>query len=357
MGALLQSFVIDLETDMQEIVAASAYDGLNEDPWWHLLVKTRTSGSLKDIFFWFVDTFQIRSEGREGGNKHFEELASMQTEITHEHFGGGIILKNDQLQDQDGRGLDQAAAWSRQAGAQMAYHPQKLATHFLKNGHLSATAGGYSCYDGVPFFSKLHLINPTKASVGTFANLFSGAPVAASGYTRAYPGALPIDESVTVDVALANLLKMFAYIRSIPQPIGSQPRRLKIDKIFVGPTLFPRVVQLTNAKFIAQASAAAGTAVGDVELLVKSLGYATPVLCEELEDLDGGTSYFVSIKTTKSDPYGAVIYTEREPFSINWYGMMTERELKSRQELEYHIDGRNSISPGRPELLFKGMKT
>lgn len=354
MAALLPEFVVNLETDMQEIMVDTTKD-LTENMWWTELVKTRTSGALKDIFFWAVNTFRLRDEGQEGGNKHFEEFASKQTEITHRHAGGGIILKNDQLLDQDGRGLDQAAIWSRGAAEQMAYWPQEQTTDFLKLGHTSK----YMAYDGVTYFANNHLVNPVKASTGTFANVFTGA-ASSTPSTDAndgiYPGACPIDASVTREVALANLIKVFAYIRSIKAPNGKQPRRRKVDKIFCGPSLYPYAAQLTNAKFIAQV-ASGNSASGDVEMLIKSLGYAQPVLCEELGDVDDGLSYFVSCKTLKSDPYGAIVYTEREPFSVNFYGMMTERELKQRNELEYHVDGRNSITGGHPDQLFKALRT
>ncbi len=351
--ALLPQFVVDLETDMQEIMVDTTRD-LTENMWWSELTKTRTSGALKDIFFWAINTFRLRDEGQEGGNKHFEEMASKQTEITHRHAGGGIILKNDQLLDQDGRGIEQASIWSRGAAEQMAYWPQDKTTHFLKNAHLTGPNGGYTCYDGLAYFSTGHLLNPAKSSVGKFANLFTGTAGAGGADANdpikaMYPGAVSIGPGVDRDDALDALIRVFAYIRSIRMPNGAQPRRRKIDKIFCGPLIFPYAVQLTNAKFIASV-AGSGAATADVEALVKSLGYAQPVLCEELED---SLDYFVSCKTLKSDPYGAIVYTEREPFTVNFYGMMTERELKQRNELEYHVDGRNSITAGHPDLLYK----
>lgn len=351
MAALLPQFVVDLETDMQEIVQAS-YGSLTADLWWNQVAKVRPSGALKDILFWMIDTFTLRSEGKEGGNKHFEELISQQTEIEHEHVGGGIILKNDQLNDQDGRGLDQAANWSRQAGAQMAYWPQDRCTHFLKNAHNLGSSGGYTCYDALAYFAKLHPVNPNKTSAGTFNNLFKDTEVAASGNTPYYPGGCPIDDSIDLDDALVNLSKIFSYITSIRQPNGTQPRGLRPDKIFCGPRLYPRAVQLTNAKFLAQV-AGSGAGSADVSAVIGAMGYAQPVLVPELAGFESDTTFFVSAKTLAADPFGAIVYTQREPFSINFYGMMTERELKQRNELEYHVDGRNSVTPGHPYLLYK----
>jgi phage major head subunit gpT-like protein len=348
MAALLPTFVVDLETDMQEIVQAS-YGSLVSELWYPRITKVRTTDALNDILFWMLDTFQIRDEGKEGGNKHFEDLISQQTTISHRHAGGGIIIKNDQLLDQDGRGLDQAANWSRQAGAYMAYWPQKRTAFFMKNAH---TPSLFTSYDGVAFFATNHAVNPGKASAGTYSNLHTGAATAASGNTPRDPGACPIDESVSVEVAVQNLGKIFAYLAAIKQANGEDPRGLRPESLFVSPTLFPRAVQLTNAKMIAQiASSGAGSA--NIEALINALGYAQPVMCAELEGFENGTTYFVGAKQLLSDPFGAIVYTQREPFSINWYTGITDVELKRRNELEYHVDGRNSITSGHPYLLHK----
>ena len=63
---------------------------------------------------------------------------------------------------------------------------------------------------------------------------------------------------ITADVALTNLAKVQAYIESIAAPNGTDPRGLTGVKILAGPALFPRVVQLTNAKILAQAAASGG---------------------------------------------------------------------------------------------------
>src|SRR5690606_29195271 len=111
-----------------------------------------------------------------------------------------------------------------------------------------------------------HQVNPYRPTVGLFHNILTST---ASG---AYPGACPIDTSVSLDVAMANLAKIVGYIATVKMPNGEDPRFLRPKAILCGPRLFPRAVQLTNAKFLAGASG--GTS--DVEALIKALGYATP---------------------------------------------------------------------------------
>lgn len=351
MGALTPSFLMDLESRMQ-VISEREYSRLTSNLWWKMVTKTRTSGAKRDVLLWLLSTAQIRPTGSKGGNVAFEDLVSVYTEIETSHAGDGLKLHNDQLTDTDGNGMQLAAEWSAQIGAYMGYWPQKETARFLKFAHLLAGAGGFTGYDGKAFFATDHPVNPFLASAGTYANLLTGAPVAASGNTPYYPGTCPIDESVSVDVALQNLSKIMAYVSSYRMPNGEDPRFLRPRGILCPPRLFPRAVQLTNAKFIAQA-ATGGAAVGDVEALIKSLGYAMPVQADELSGFESDTTFFVVAEQIMSTELGGVIYTEREPFSIGYYGVQTEAELSRRREHEWLVDGRNSIAPGHPYLLIK----
>ena len=141
-----------------------------------------------------VDDLVVR-RGGVGGNIAFDDLVSVLTEYENKWAGDGLKLRRDQLTDTDGGGMDLASQWSTDIGAQMAYWPQKQAAFFLKNAH---TASLFTGYDAKAFFATDHPVNPQNTGLGVFANLFTGA---ASG---AYPGALPIDDSVSVDVALTR---------------------------------------------------------------------------------------------------------------------------------------------------------
>lgn len=349
MGALTPQFLIDLETRMQAITERE-YARLTQNLWWQMITKVRQSASKKDVITWLLSTAMIRDQ-QTGGQIAFDDLVATYTEIENKWAGAGLKLRRDQLEDVlngivGGEGLDLAGQWSTDIGAYMAYWPQKQVVHLLKNGH---TAALYTGYDAKAFFATDHPVNPFKASAGTFANLFTGA---ASG---SYPGALPIDDGVATDVALQNMGKLFSYIASIKMPNGEDPRFLRPKGLIVPPRMFPRVVQLTSAKFLAQvagAGAAQGGS-GDVEALIKALGFATPVMADELAGYESDTTYFVAAEQVTSSQLGAVIYNEREPFKINYYGVMDQAELNRKDELEWHAKGRNRVSPGHPYLLFK----
>lgn len=345
MGAITPQFLIDLETRMQ-IAMESSYAGLLSNLWWQRVARVRPSTGLKEIVTWLLSTAQIRDQGK-GGNVRFDDLVSTYTQYENKVAGAGLKLSKYQLEDTDGGGVDLAGQWSTDVGAQAAYWPQKLTTHFLKNGH---TASLYTGYDSVAFFSASHLVNPADPDVGEFANLFTGA---ASG---SYPGALPIDDSVSMEVALANLSKLCAYVAGIKMPNGEDPRGLRVTGLLCGPRLMPRAVQLTSAKFIATAvGSSAGST--DVEALIKYLGFATPIQADELYGFEDDKTYFPIIEAVGATQLGAAIYSERDPFKVNFYGPQDQVTLGRKKEFEWTIEGRNAIAPGHPFLLAKAKAT
>lgn len=341
MPAITPQFVMDLETRMQ-LLSERAYQSLLDNLWWRDIVKTRPSTGRKDVLAWLLSTAQIKDQGK-GGNIGFDDLVSLQTEVENKFAGSGLKLQRAQLEDTDGGGMDLAGQWSSDIGAYMAYWPQKQAAYFLKNAH---TAALFTGYDGLAYFASGHTVNPYLPGAPTFNNLFTGA---ASG---SYPGACPIDDSVTVDVAIVNLAKIFAYIATIKMPNGEDPRFLRPKALIVPPRMYPRAVQLTSAKMIAQA-ATGGAATADVEAFIKALGFATPRMADELAGFESDTTFYVACEQLTSSQLGAVVYVEREPFSVRFYGPQTQADLDRKQELEWHCLGRNVITSGHPFLLFK----
>lgn len=348
MGAITPTMQVTLETGIIQGVA-NGYDSLVDNMWWERWSKFRTTTFQKDLINWWINLFQLRQEGKEGGRKTFQDLQMLSTEYEHEHAGGGIVINNDQLNDTDGNGWKIAGQWSYEAGQYMRYWPQKRVTHFLKNAHALASAGGYTAHDGLAFFSKVHPNNGKDTSRGTYANLFSGAAVAASAGTPYYPGACPLDTTnAPLDAtAVANLSKLWAYVASIFQANGEDPKRLSVRRIGCGPQLFPRVCQLLDAKFIQ--AAAGGTT--DITGLISALKYTTPELMHELSGFESDTTFFLEIDD--NDPLSGAIYTEREPFGVKMYGPQTQAELNRRNEWDYEVDGRNKVGAGKPYGLAK----
>jgi len=338
---------MDLESRMQ-IIAEREYNRLGSNLWWQNITKVKPSTGRREIIMWLLSTAMIKPEGS-GGNIAFDEIVSKYTEVENKWSGTGLKLRRDQLEDTDGGGIELSAQWTADVGAYMAYYPQKQVTHFLKNAHVTAASdpkNGYTGYDSLAYFSTAHPVNPFNTGAGTYANLLTG------GASGSYPGALPLDVSVTVDVALQNMTTLMSWLATFKMPNGEDPRFLRPKGILCSPKLYPRLVQLTNAKFIAQV-AGSGAATSDVEALIRSLGYAQPIMADELAGFESDTTYYVMCDQLASSQLGAVIYVNREPYKINYYGNMDQAVLDRADELEWHCKGRNGLGPGHPYLLIK----
>lgn len=365
--ALTPSFLFDFESNMQAITERE-YTRLTANLWWQKFCKIRPSSSRKEVIAWLLSTAMIRSTGK-GGNIDFDDLVSISTEYVNQDAGDGLILPKNQLTDLDGKGLELATQWSADIGAYMAYWPQKQVSKAILNGEVGIG------YDKVAFFKGwdaanhigLHPYNPYNLGIGGFANVFTGAADIGSGF--AYPGACPIDDSVTLDVAVINLSKVIAYIGGIKQANGEDPRMLIPRAILCPPRMVPRVQQLTKAKVIAQAAASGGGG-ADVEAIMKAWGFQEPVEAQEIGGnfsytLDDGTTVsgddktcYLAVEQITTTQLGALVYVDREPFKITYYtgdggGTGLDAILDRAKLLEWHCQGRNTTGYGHPYLLFK----
>jgi len=353
MPALTPSFLFDFESEMQritenEMVRLTAADV----QWWREVTRVRTTGKKREIIAWLLSTAQIRDQGL-GGNINFDDMAATFQEYDVKNAGQGLELTRDQVEDNDGNGFDFASEWSAQAAAQMVYWPQKKITELLLKG----TAATSLSYDGVPFFSTAHPLNQFRTSLGTYANLMTGSA------SPPYPGAVPIDDSVTLDAAYKNLAKLKAYIASIKMPNGVDPRFLKLRGLLVPPRMMAQVSQLASAKFIAQAAGSSAGS-GDVEGLVAYLGLGKPIEAQELagatyaDGSDPDKTYFALCEQISTTQLGGFVYLEREPFKITYYtgqggGTGMDAILDRSRKLEWHLQGRNGTGYGHPYTIIK----
>jgi phage major head subunit gpT-like protein len=367
MPALTPQVIYDLETNMQRITE-NEYASLARRIWWSSITKVRTSQSKKEILAWLLSTARIQHLGK-GGNMTFSDMVAVTTEYEHSVWGDGLKLSRFQFEDNDGEGFQFAADWSAQMGALFAYHPQKQTAIALLNGEIGLA------YDGVEFFKGwdavnhvgLHPYNPFSPALGGYANIFTGSADVGAGYS--YPGACPIDDSVSVETAIANLSKVFAYIASIKQANGEDPRHLQAKGLIVPPRMTARAQQLTGAKFIAQAGAS-GTGTGDIEAVIRNWGQAPPIEAAEIGAnfsyrLPDGTTVtgsdttaYLYVEQVTERQLGGLTYVDRDPFGITYYtgrggGTGVDAILDRADELEWHAKGRNVLGYGHPYLLFK----
>ena len=350
MGLIDLPFLFDLESRLR-LIQEDEYASLmaSENMWWEPFVKVHPSSSRKELFFWILSTATIEPQGK-GGNIQFDDLVMLESDYTNLDAGKGIKIRKQQFQDLDGQGVKMAESWVRQISAQMAYWPQRQTANLVLAGE---TGVGY---DGKAFFATDHPYNPFDPNAGTYANLFT------STSSGAYPGALKIDESVTLDVAFQNVGKAISYIKSLRMPNGKDPRFLVPKYLIVPPALQTRAMQLTDAKYFALASTGgAGTA--DVSGVIKKWGLNTPIVAPEFSSVatgtaDDDTSWYIGCEQLTTRQLGAFLYVDREPFKVTYYtgeggGTGVDAILDRAQELEWHCHGRNVSGYGHPYAFFK----
>ncbi len=359
MFALTQSFTFDFLSNMQAI-QENSYQGKLKNLQYGKFTKTRSSSSSQEILAWLLSTARIKRNGQ-GGNVQYDDLAQVKQSYVNGNFAAALQLSQNQLTDLDGHGVDLASEWSRQVGADIAYFPQREIVKQILNGETG------TCYDGLAFFHAAHKNHPSLPGSGTFANLFTGAASAST------PGALPIDSSVTLDVALDNLNAAKAYINQIKMPNGVDPRFLTVRGIVHPPALSARVQQLTSAKFIAQASnMGGGGGSGDVEGVIRNMAFGEPICMAELgasasypagenetdTALTGSdTTYYLLCQEADASELGAMVWINREPVTVTPFTPFDSPELAKARKFEWIAQGRGVAGYGLPYFMFKVKST
>lgn len=354
---LTPTFLFNVETGMQ-LTSETEYQRLNmpEVQWFQKVMTQRPAGETrKQRLIWLLDTARISYQDRLGGDVIFDEMLATSNEYEWKGATAGLEVHRTEFEDLDGGGIDQAKEWARQIGAMAAYWPQKQGAVLLRNGTQAASLA----YDAQVFFSKAHPINVLDASIGTFSNIFAGAASstpATDPQDATYPGALPIDSSVPVDTALANLQKALAYIAGIRMPNGEDPRGLRAAYILHPPAMTARVQQLTNAKFIAQNAGGGGAGSADISMIISAWGLGIPIEAQELAagfTNGSDTTYYIVTKTLASSNLGGLLYFNREPFQIIYNGMMTDAQLARANKIQWTTRGRNLAAYGHPYNIFR----
>lgn len=362
--ALTPTFLFDFESEMARITefefARISQEG---NLWWREVAKVRNTGKKREIIGWLLSNARLYDGGKSGGNIQFDDMAAVTQEYDVRNADAGLRLQVNQVTDNDGDGFDFAEEWSANMGALFNWWPQSLMATLLLNG---GTSNSGVAYDGSTFFNASptgHPYNQRQTGLGGFANWFKGS---SSGN---YPGALPIDESVTADVALKNIGILIGYLGGIKMPNGVTPKFLRPRRIMCAPRLMPRVTQLTQsvgaAQLIAQAAASGGGG-ASVDQILKMWSFEKPIEVQEFagatladrNDITADLTWYLVCEEMMSTQLGGLVYVDRESFRITYYtgsggGTGVDAVLDRARELEWHAQGRNVAGYGRPDTIFR----
>lgn len=322
------SFLFSLESNLR-ILQQNTYNELIANLWWKDVAKVIPSDKLEERVIFSLESAQIYEGGVQGGFKTFDAKRYITTSMLNTYYQSAFELTEQELEDTDSAGISAASDWMAEVTKLALYWPQKkLAAAILANPNT---------YDGLSLFNAAHLTNGRDNSQGTFSNLLTG---------------LPIDESVTIDVARKNLNTAVATIRSNYLTPTGYPRNLEVLGLLVPGMLGPRAVQLTGARVIPVA--ATGGAGGiDNEPILSYLGMGKPIIAPELGSAFGGSdvNYYLLMKLTGEA--GPFIWSNRRPFSVNMHDKMTDAELDAADKLQWFGKGRGGFLPLHPFGLVK----
>lgn len=308
---------------------------------WDRFMMERPSTTLVELYTWLLETAQIHPYGVGGGQMAFDSISAVYREITNEDSGSALELTKNEIEDnmldpknhpglqQAGPALDYAGQWAKQMGGASAYYPQQRMFELIADGEVGSIS---KAYDGQPYFGT-HVVNPYDSAAGSFKNLLTGA---ASG---TYPGACPIDDSVSLAVAIRNLAKAIAYIRTLTSPNGKK-RMLRVKYASAGPDLQLRLAEILKAKFYG--------ADGSTENMVSFYGIE-PVICDELA---APGEWYLDCELINGEG-GAIIWQNRSPYVMNSYTPLNTWELQRLKKFTWSFDGRNAVAWGHPWLKFK----
>lgn len=313
---LTPEFVVDFETNLESAIE-DGYAEMQASLWWEAVMAKRPFGAAKKKKLQFnIQSAQIHSRGSTGGEIQYDEIEAHFIEATNGHFGEGLRLSRDAINDND---IDHAGQWASDIGGEMAYFPQKRAVGLLTNG-TSALA-----YDELPFFHTAHWRNPRSKKGPTYKNLHTAKPL-------------------TPD----NLAGIVAYIRSqIKMPNGT-PRFLRPKKLLVPSSLYKTAKEVLGSKQFIQLLSAGATSLSSVENVITEYGFDAPIEGFELPD----GAYYV-ICEMGSAPIPGLVLFEREAFKLTSYADMTQLELNRINEFEWDLDSRYGEQYGHPYWIHK----
>ena len=277
-----------------------------ENAWWDQLATEKPSGGKTEIYQFLMTTFSLKA--LPNGQMVYSNLVTQAFEATNEKRGGGIELDAADIADDE---FEFAADWAGQAGSAIALAPQDLITDLILAGE---TANGY---DGVPFFSDAHPINPAVNGSDTYDNLVTGAALSTSTFAAG--------------VGLMKSYKM---------PNGKN-RNLRPSLLVVPPSLEKVGLEITQARFISATD----------NLLATSNGIGLLVI-PELED-EPGSWYLASQAPKAGTGINPFIYQLRQPYAMKSFTNMDDARLSEIDKFQWHIRGRDAAVYGHPFQMIK----
>lgn len=297
--------VIALEDRFQKLFNTD-YQVVLSKAWWDKLATMKTSQGRKEVYQFLLTTFGLDLLPK--GEMIYNNMVTQAFEKENEDRGGAISLSRNQVEDD----LFQFAAdLAGQMGASIALAPQYLIVDLIKNGETNLG------YDGVPFFSNSHPVNPAVSGSSTYDNLVTGAALSISTFA-------------------AGVAQMAGFL----MPNGKN-RNLTPSLLVCPPSLWKTAMEICQAKYISATENIFASNIGVDVLMV-----------HELED-EPTSWYLMATAPNAGTALNPFIYQIRRPYEMTSYTGANTMELGKTNKLEWQIRGRDAAVYGHPFQAIK----
>lgn len=305
--------------------------------WWREVAITQPSSSLQELYEWMLETAQIRDTGSKGDQLDFEDLVAISHQITNKNAGDALELDRNEFEDMR---VDRAGKWASDVGNQGMLWPQRKIIELILSGETLKS------YDGVPFFSASHPVNPFDDSMGDYSNLITDLS--------------PFGGTATCELSAQNLAAATAAINVVMGPWGT-PRDLEPEILLVPPALRLAAQIATNAEIITDPLPGRTAPTNQsgypsiTNVIKKDYGFAQPIVASQLSAAAGGDDddWYLGVRAEEDALNGAFVYQERKPWELNSYTGLTQDELNRLNVFRWEMRGRNVAAYGHPYLFFK----
>lgn len=254
------------------------------------------------------------------GERQVNNLAARGYVIANKDFEGTVGIKRPDVED------DQFGLFNMSLdllGQQAKLWPERQVVSALQSGHLTTLP--YQAFDGQPFFSTAHPINPDNSAAGTYSNY------SASGLALT---------SVNYQTARQT---MMAYQGEDGNPLGIVP-----DTLMVPPQLEAAARQILNADFTAPAAAFGQNAASQMQSNVLK-GSAKLIVNPYLSN-QAAVWYLFSTQF----PIRSLIWQLRKaPQFLARTNPGTDEAVWMRNEFQYGVDARGNVGFSLPFLAYK----
>lgn len=334
---LSPQYIVSIDSMIKALITSNWQRVAAEAQEFGRIMKVRPSTTRRELLTWILDTTGLYPQGQ-GGNHRYDDMGAVEFEIDNTDVGAALELTTNEIEDnqlaRDPKigAMDYAQKWARDRGAEAAYFPRKGLFNLILAGQ---TALGY---DGLPFFSSQHPVNPLAPTGAVFSNIITGVGIG---------GATTVDGLVA---ASANFATALSKIRA-QKFINNTPRFLK-PTIVVAPTALEYSVnQLIGGGGLLSGGSPAADVIAQTTNVLGKWGFQKPIIAPEL---DGDpTSYYIGVEDTLSDELGAFIFSDRKPFELRGYPDASSAALNRSKMWEWTFDGRNAFQYGHSYLFYR----